>query len=94
MLQFGYRGADYGAGSRNVFAPVADDVGGVEDQQEYRNEAGTPVAPQVKAMQPHEAGAKPEHVGDEQRWALGTPFRSWRCTNIMATIGNTIRVPQ
>jgi len=26
---------------------------------------------QVQAMQAHEAGAKPEHIGDEERWAPG-----------------------
>ena len=80
MVEFGNGGADGGAGARNILALVANYVGGVEDQQEHRNEDEAPVVPEVQAMQPHESGAKPEHVGDEERRPSGTPFRSCRCT--------------
>ena len=89
------RGAYGRARTRHVFTLVADDIGGVEDQEEDRNEDEAPVAPEIEPVQAHEAGAEPEQVGDEERRSV----RSFRAaagaaTKYMATTGKIASVPQ
>ena len=67
VIKFGDGGADGGARARDILAPVANDIRGVEDKEEDRNEDEAPVIPQVQTMQAHETGAEPEQVGDEER---------------------------
>ena len=71
MIKFGDGGADGGTRARDILAPVANDVCGVEDKEEERNEDEAPFILQVETMQAHEAGAEPEHVSDEERRASG-----------------------
>ena len=53
---------------------IADGIADMDDDEKHRDKSKAPHASEIKPVQPHEAGAQPKQVGDEQRGSARHPL--------------------